>query len=313
MAVKKTKESKPKEPKKVKETEPKHIPEVENPVLSKNPVRALMFKDAMLQDIVDGLKAEQVPKEDMDEVLFLTAANAVLERIGINLPEDLSYIFQENLDDYLSIAIINKEHEVDLLSLFRDQFLESQGDDFNDERELMETLVAFEDQWWDSPKDFLGGASPNALMEQAREKMDAVVQHEEECGCGCEEGGDGDYWASRAYIIRDLWFASIEESMAKESMPSPQKRERLFISVTNALLDLVVNVMPDFMTEDMFQGLDHNLELTLVNKQSKVDVLEMFEAALAKFEDEWWNAALKELGGKSPDQAMQAMGRKYGL
>ncbi len=69
----------------------------------------------MLQEIVDGLKAEQVPKEDMDEVLFLTAANAVLERIGLNLPEDLSYIFKENLDDYLSIALINKEHNVDLL------------------------------------------------------------------------------------------------------------------------------------------------------------------------------------------------------
>lgn len=313
MPVKKTKESKPKGPKKGKAAETEKTSEPENPVLSKNPIRALMFKDAMLQEIVDGLKAEQVPKEDMDEVLFLTAANAVLERIGLNLPEDLSDIFKENLDDYLSIAMINKEHKVDLLSLFRDKFLESQGDDFNDERELMEALVAFEDQWWDSPKDFLSGATPNALMDQAREKMDSVLEHEDECGCGCEECGDEDYWASRSYIIRDLWFSSIEESMSKESMPSPQKRERLFISVANALLDLVVNVMPDFMSEDMFQGLDHNLELTLVNKENTVDVLEMFEDALAKFEDEWWNSALKELGGKSPDQAMQAIGRKYGL
>jgi hypothetical protein len=311
MAVKKTKESKPKESKKAKaaDNEQKAMPE--NPVLAKNPIRALMFKDAMLHEIVDGLKAEQVPKEDMEEVLFLTAANAVLERIGLNLPEDLSYVFKENLDDYLSIALINKEHEVDLLSLFRDQFLESQGDSFEDERDLMEALTAFEDQWWGSPKDFLGGAVPNELMEQAREKMDSVLEHDD--GCGCEECSDGDYWASRSYIIRDLWFSNIEESMANEAMPSPQKRERLFISVANALLDLVVNVMPDFMSEDMFKGLDHNLELTLVNKENKVDVLEMFEAALAKFEDEWWNSALKELGGKTPDQAMQAMGRKYGL
>lgn len=313
MAVRKIKESKPKEYKKQKAEELEHRGQVDNPLLSKNPIRALMFKDAMLQEIVDGLKAEQVPKEDMDEVLFLTTANAVLERIGINLPEDLSYIFKENLDDYLSIALINKEHEVDLLSLFRDQFLESQGDSFDDERELMEALTSFEDRWWGSPKDFLGGASPNELMEQTKEKMDSVLQHEDECGCGCEECGDEDYWASRSYIIRDLWFSGIEESMAKESMPSPQKRERLFISVANALLDLVVNVMPDFMSEDMFQGLDHNLELTLVNKENKVDVLQMFEEALAKFEDEWWTSEMKELGGKSPDQAMQAMGRRYGL
>jgi len=56
-----------------------------------------------------------------------------------------------------------------------------------------------------------------------------------------------------------------------------------------------------------------NKVLEKYRKDNKVDVLEMFEAALAKFEDEWWNAALKALGGKSPAQAMQAMGRKYGL
>ncbi|NLX48062.1 MAG: hypothetical protein GXY70_07855 [Euryarchaeota archaeon] len=306
MAVKKTNETK-----KGKASEPERGPMDEGSVLAKNPIRALMLKDAMLQEIVDGLKAEQVPKEDMDEVLFLTAANAVLERIGLNLPEELACILKENLDDYLAITIINKEHEVDLLSLFRDEFLGSQGDSFEDEMELMKALTAFEDQWWDSAKDFLDGAIPNELMEKAKEKMDSVLQQDDDCGC--EECDDENYWASRSYVIRDLWFSDIEKSMAKESMPSPQKRERLFISVTNALLDLVVNVMPDFMVEDMFQGLDHNLELALVNKENKVDVLQMFEAALAKFEDEWWNSAMKELGGVSPDQAMQAMGRKYGL
>jgi hypothetical protein len=175
----------------------------------------------------------------------------------------------------------------------------------------MEALTVFEDQWWGASKDFLGGSSPNELMDQAREKMGSVLQHDEDCGC--EECEDENYWASRSYIIRDLWLPSIAESIAKDSMPSPQKRERLFISVANALLDLVVNVMPDFMTEDMFQGLDHSLEMTLVNKENKVDVLQMFEDALTKFENEWWSTDMKELGGKSPDHAMQAMGRKYGL
>jgi hypothetical protein len=50
MAVKKSKESKPKESKKAKVAETEQRPMEEDPVLSKNPIRALMFKDAMLQE-----------------------------------------------------------------------------------------------------------------------------------------------------------------------------------------------------------------------------------------------------------------------
>jgi len=312
MAAKKSAGGKSKAKKDEKRTETKDEAISGNVELSKNPIRTLMFRDIMLDEIVDGLKAEQVPKEDMDEVLFLTAANAVLDKIGTNLPEDLLCMFQENLDDYLAISMINREHKVDLLSSFRDSFLESQGDSFSDERDLMEALTAFEDQWWESPKDFLGDVSPNQLIDQAKEKMASVLQEGEECEC--EECGDDDYWAARAYIIRDLWFPSMAEAISKEgALPSPQKRERLFAAVTNAMLDMLVNVMPDFMTEDLFQGLDHSLEMALVNKENKVDVLHLFEAALVKFEAEWWCTAMKELGNKSPDQALQEMGKKYGL
>jgi hypothetical protein len=243
----------------------------------------------------------------------LTVTNAVLERVGMNLPDDLMLIFQENLDDYLAITMIDREHNVDLLGKFRDQFLEEEGDSFDDERALMEALTAYEEKWWGSAKDFLAGRAPNDLMDEAKHRMECVLHEGEECGCGCEEHDVEEYWAARSYIIRDMWFDSISESMAKESMPTPQKRERLFMSLTNALLDLVLNVMPDFMTEDLFQGLDNNLELSLVNKEAKIDVLEKFEAALMQFEEKWWGTGMKELGGKSPDEAMQDMARKYGL
>lgn len=283
-------------------------------MMAKNPIRSLMFKDIMLQEIVDGLKAEQVPKEEMDEVLFLTVTNAVLEQIGLNLAEEMLAVFQENLDDYLAISMINREHDIDLLSLFRDQFLESQGDSFDDERALMEALTAYEDEWWSSPKDFLGGNAPNDLMDQAKDQLagsDEDEEHDHECEC--EECGDSHYWAGRSYVIRDMWFETMMENMSKESMPTPQKRERLFISLTNALLDLVVNVMPDFMTEDLFVGLDQALAMALVDKESKVELMQLFQDALAKFEEEWWGSGLKELGGKSPDEAVEGMVRKYGL
>jgi len=280
-------------------------------LLEKNPIRALMFKDAFMEEIVEGLKAEQVAKEDMDEVLFLTATNAVLERVGTTFPEDMLCIFQDNLDDYLAIALINHEYDTDLLALFRDQFLEAKGDSFDDERQLMEALTAFEDEWWGTSKDFLNGKVPNDLMDESKEKMATVLHGDGECDC--EECEEEEYWAARAYIIRDLWFPDMAESMKKESMPSPQKRERLFLTVTNAILDTVVNVMPDFMNSDLFEGLDQSLQLSLVNKDNKVDVLEMFETALIKFEDQWWGTSLKELGGKSPEEAMKAMAKKYGL
>ena len=283
-------------------------------MMAKNPIRSLMFKDIMLQEIVNGLKAEQVPKEEMDEVLFLTVTNAVLEQIGLNLAEEMLAVFQENLDDYLAISMINREHDIDLLSLFRDQFLESQGDSFDDERALMEALTAYEDEWWGSPKDFLGGNAPNDLMDQAKDQLAGSEEDEEhDHECECEECGDSHYWAGRAYVIRDMWFETILENMSKESMPTPQKREHLFISLTNALLDLVVNVMPDFMTEDLFVGLDQALAMALVDKESKVELMQIFQDALAKFEEEWWGSGLKELGGKSPDEAVEGMVRKYGL
>ncbi|MBN1109517.1 MAG: hypothetical protein JXA45_02025 [Methanomassiliicoccales archaeon] len=285
----------------------------ENPILSKNPVRTLMFKDLMLQEIVEGLKAEQVDKEEMEEALFLTTANAVLEMVGANLPEELLFMFQDNLDDYITITMINREHSVDLLARFRDGFLEVHGDDFDDERALMEALTAYEEEWWGSPKDFLGDRSPNDLMAEAKRKMVNILyegeeDRDEEMACDEEE-----YWASRAFVIRDLWFSSMEESMTNESMPTPQRRERLFMAATNALLDMVVNVMPDFMSEGLFDGLDRNLELSLVNKEAKIDLLKDFELALTDFEREWWNTGVQQLGGKSPNEAMQAMGRKYGL
>jgi hypothetical protein len=282
-------------------------------VMKKNPIRALMFKDALLEEIVDGLKAGQIPKEDMDEALFLTTTNAILEIIGMNLPEDLQLVFVENLDDYLSIAMINKEHAVDLLGQFRDGFLASHPDSFEDEKALLEALTDYEEEWWGSPKDFLGGAVPNDLMEEARKRMDTILEQEEGADQECEGEEEEDYWASRSYVIRDLWFPSLLDSITKEPLPSPQRREVLFTAAANAILDIAVNVMPDFMSEEMFEGLDRYLELTLVNKECKVDVLTIFEDALAKFENEWWTTALKELGGKSPDEAIQAMGRRYGL
>ncbi|HRR67093.1 MAG TPA: hypothetical protein P5063_05545 [Methanomassiliicoccales archaeon] len=282
-------------------------------VMKKNPIRALMFKDALLEEIVDGLKAGQIPKEDMDEALFLTTTNAILEIIGMNLPEDLQLVFVENLDDYLSIAMINKEHAVDLLGQFRDGFLASHEDSFEDEKALLEALTDYEEEWWGSPKDFLGGAVPNDLMEEARKRMDTILEQEEGADQECEGEEEEDYWASRSYVIRDLWFPSLLDSITKEPLPSPQRREVLFTAAANAILDIAVNVMPDFMSEEMFEGLDRYLELTLVNKECKVDVLTIFEDALAKFENEWWTTALKELGGKSPDEAIQAMGRRYGL
>ncbi|MCG7845363.1 MAG: hypothetical protein MIO90_08035, partial [Methanomassiliicoccales archaeon] len=117
MAVKKSTDKGSKSDVEKKVIEEEQVQEGAPSVMDKNPIRTLMFKDLMLQEIVDGLKTEQVPKEEMDEVLFLTVTNAVLERVGLNLPEELLLIFQENLDDYLAISMINREHDIDLLSL----------------------------------------------------------------------------------------------------------------------------------------------------------------------------------------------------
>ncbi len=102
--------------------------------------------------------------------MFLTLTNALLDMVMDIVPDDMAMAFARNLDDYLTVTIVNKEHDIDLLKMFQEEFMGTVGKKFQTEEELMNALKDFEDKWWDKPRKELEGKSPNEALEDAAER-----------------------------------------------------------------------------------------------------------------------------------------------
>ena len=137
---------------------------------------------------------------------------------------------------------------------------------------------------------------------------------------------------SRTQLLRDLWFDSmIEELSEDKDMDDDAKRQLLFVMTANAVLDMVMESIPDDMSVELSYCLDHMLGLAAVNKRYDVDLLEAnygvitkikrddyktseeFEAAILEKEEKWWSVGKQLLGGRSPNDAIAEALSKYGL
>ncbi|WP_019177331.1 hypothetical protein [Methanomassiliicoccus luminyensis] len=136
---------------------------------------------------------------------------------------------------------------------------------------------------------------------------------------------------NRTYALRDVWFSSLKEVIMDKTVPKEAREEVLFLTLTNALLDMLMDVVPKEMAIAFARNLDDYLAVTLVNNQYNVDLLKAFQdeftakmgekfdtegelmAALGDFEEKWWNSSRKELKGQSPNQALEEMSEKYSL
>ncbi len=163
---------------------------------------------------------------------------------------------------------------------------------------------------------------------------------EEECGCGevHEEGCCQDATSMileknphRAYALRDLWSDSLNELIDQEIAPEPQKREMLFLALSNAMLDMMMDILPEELVEILAENLDDYIAVTLVNKKYSTDLLKSFQEefvkemgkqfddeeklqnALVDFQEKFWGASRKDLKGKSPNNAVEEELQKYKL
>jgi hypothetical protein len=162
------------------------------------------------------------------------------------------------------------------------------------------------------------------------EVMEQVHEHEEHCEC-C--GGD-DYSEKngpRSYVLRDVWYESLNEVIAKEEMPEENKREMLFLTLSNAMLDLVMDIIPSDYAKVVADNIDDFLAVTVVNKENNIDLLakfkedfvkekgdtfeddEQLQTALEEFEDKWWNSKRKDLKGKTPNETLEEAAKRYGI
>jgi hypothetical protein len=163
---------------------------------------------------------------------------------------------------------------------------------------------------------------------------------EEGCGCGevHEDGCCQDVTSmileknsQRAYVLRDLWSDNLNELVDQEIAPEPQKREMLFLALSNAMMDMMMDILPEELVEILAENLDDYLAVTLVNKKYSTDILRSFQEefvkqmgkqfddeeklqnALIDFQEKFWDSPRKDLKGKSPNQAVEEELQKYNL
>jgi hypothetical protein len=162
------------------------------------------------------------------------------------------------------------------------------------------------------------------------EVLEQVHEHEEHCECcGGEDSSEKN--GPRSYVLRDVWYESLSEVISKEIMPEENKREMLFLTLSNAILDLVMDIIPDEYAKVVADNIDDFLAVTVVNKENNIDLLakfkedfvkekgdtfddeEQLQAALEAFEDQWWNSKRKDLKGKTPNEALEEAAKRYGI
>jgi hypothetical protein len=137
-----------------------------------NQNRTYALRDVWFPNLMEVVNDKSVPKESKEEVLFLTLTNALLDMTMDVVPKEMALAYARNLDDFLTVTLVNHEYKVDLLKTFRDDFQKKEGEDFSSEDKLIAALTKFEEEWWNSPRDDLKGKTPNKALEEMAEKYE---------------------------------------------------------------------------------------------------------------------------------------------
>jgi len=194
-----------------------------------------------------------------------------------------------------------------------------------------------------SKKDEKKDAKPVTKATAKKQPTKKMEQKKKNEPCGCQEEHEHDDTcmvetealfgknAQRSYALRDLWFESLSQVVDEQVAPEPNKREMMFLTLSNAMLDMMMDILPEDLALIMVENLDDYLAVTLVNRKFDVDLLNTFQdefvkengdkfddqeklmEALEKFQDKFWDSGRKDLGGKSPNQAVEEALKKYDL
>lgn len=140
--------------------------------LAKNSNRSFALRQLWYDDLVQVVDEQIAPEPNKREMLFLTVTNAVLDMVMDVMPEELSQVVSDNIDDYIAVTLANKEYGVDILKLFQDEFVKAKGKDFKTEEELDAALAEFQKKFWSTPRKDLRGNTPNDAVGEMLKKFD---------------------------------------------------------------------------------------------------------------------------------------------
>lgn len=141
-------------------------------LFGKNQARSYALRDVWFSSLKEVVDDQTVPKENKDEIMFLTLTNALMDMFMDVVPKEMALSFARNLDDYLAVTLVNREYNVDLLKLFQEEFTAKMGSDFETDEKLMAALGEFEDRWWSTPRKDLKDKSPNEVLEEMNERYE---------------------------------------------------------------------------------------------------------------------------------------------
>lgn len=142
----------------------------EGVIFGKNQNRTYALRDVWFPSLMEVINDKSVPEESREEMLFLTLTNALLDMTMDVVPEEMALAYARNLDDYITVTIVNNKYGVDLLKTFREDFKKKEGENFATEEKLVAALSKFEEEWWSTPRDDLDGKTPNDALEEMAEK-----------------------------------------------------------------------------------------------------------------------------------------------
>ncbi len=183
-----------------------------------------------------------------------------------------------------------------------------------------------------APKKTKAEPKPKKVVEVEPEEIVELV--DESCSCGCEGEHEHDPIMKnpmRSYVLRDIWYEGLNQVIEEEAAPEDNKKEMLFLTLSNALLDMVMDIVPADVGEILAENIDDFLCITMVNRENDLDLLQKFkedfvtekgdtfedeielQEALSAFEEIWWNKERKDLGGKSPNEAIADVAERYDL
>ncbi len=176
-------------------------------------------------------------------------------------------------------------------------------------------------------------AKPKKQKAAPKKKAPAKEEHVHDETCGCVSAAQELFGknAERSYALRDLWFETLVEAVDHQVAPEMNKREMLFLTLSNSILDMMMDILPEEVAVVLAENVDDYLAVTLINKKYGVDILKSFQEefmakkgkkfddeeklaeALAEFEEEFWNSPRKDLKDKSPNQVVEAALKHYDL
>jgi len=177
-------------------------------------------------------------------------------------------------------------------------------------------------------------SSPKTKKQKpAAKKAPAPEEHAHDETCGCVTAAQELFGrnSERSYALRDLWLESLSAAVDQQVAPEANKLEMLFLTLSNSMLDMMMDILPEEVAVILAENIDDYLAVTLINKKYGIDLLKSFQEefmakkgkefdseeklaeALSEFEEEFWNSPHKDLKGKSPNQVVEAALKHYDL